>query len=150
MMSVASHTPFPFSAPCDDMLTMLVYATHWLYMHLYTFACMSMHESCSLVCCPYFNTSKLWTSDLNLHLSLAYTTFCSFSCLCAFSLVCLLSCYACHVYHAYLLYAFFICSLHLFLPLLVCWFLVFAFACTNMERGRIEIGHISQVQAKRA
>ena len=130
----------PFSAPCDDMLTMLVCATHWLYMHLYTFACMSMHESCSLVCCPYFNTSKLWTSDLNLHLSLAYTTFCSFSCLCAFSLVCLLSCYACHVYHAYLPYAFFICFLHLFLPLLVCWFLVFAFACKHMERGCMELG----------
>ena len=35
----------------------------------------------------------------------------------------------------------FICSLHLFLPLLVCWFLVFAFACTHMERGRMELEH---------
>ena len=41
-----------------------------------------------------------------------------------FSLVCLLSCFfAYHVYHTYLLYASFICSLHIFLPLLVCWFL---------------------------
>ena len=39
----------------------------------------------------------------------------------AFLLVCLLSCFfACHVYHVYLLYVSFICSLHLFLPSLVC------------------------------
>ena len=60
----------------------------------------------------------------------------------AFSLVFLLSYFfACHVYHAYLLYASFICPLHLFLPLLICWFLIFAFACTHMERRRMEIGH---------
>jgi len=35
----------------------------------------------------------------------------------------------------------FICSLHPFLPLLVCWFLVFAFACTHMKRGCMEQGH---------
>ena len=29
----------------------------------------------------------------------------------------------------------------LFLPLLVYWFLVFAFACTHMERGCMELGH---------
>ena len=28
-----------------------------------------------------------------------------------------------------------------FFPLLVCWFLVLAFACTHMERGRMELGH---------
>ena len=53
--------------------------------------------------------------------------------------------FACHVYHAYLLYASFICTLHLFLPLLVYWFLAFAFAfafaCIHMERGRMELGH---------
>ena len=27
------------------------------------------------------------------------------------------------------------------LPLLVYWFLVFAFGCTHMERGRMELGH---------
>ena len=114
MMSVASCIPFPFSTPCDDMLTMFVRTTCWLSMHLYTLAHMSMHESCLLVCCPCFNTMKLWTSDPNLHLSLADTTFCSFSCLFAFSLVCSLSCFfSCHVYHAYLLYTSFICSLYL-------------------------------------
>ena len=72
----------------------------------------------------------------------------------AFSLVCLLSClfilwlvmspticYVCHVYHAYLLHASFICSLHLSFPLLVCWFLFFAFACTYMGRGCMKLGH---------
>ena len=35
----------------------------------------------------------------------------------------------------------FICSLHLFFPLLVCWFLVFVFACTHMKWGHLEQGH---------
>ena len=132
----------PFPAPCDDMLTILVCATRWLSLHLYTLAYMSMYESCLLVCRPYFNTMKLWTFDPNLRLSLADTTFCLLFHLFAFSLVCLLSCFfACHAYHAYLLYASFICSLHLFLPLLVCWFLVFTFACTYMEQGRMELRH---------
>ena len=132
MMS-CSLCALPFSAPCNDMLTILVCATCWLYMHLYTLTYMSMHKSCLLACHPYFNTFKLWIFDPNLHLSLADATFCSFSYLCAFSLVYLLSYYACHVYHAYQLYASFIHSLHLFFPLLVYWFLVFAFACTHME-----------------
>ena len=36
---------FPFSLPCDDMLTMLVCATYWLSMHLFTLTYMSRHES---------------------------------------------------------------------------------------------------------
>ena len=132
----------PFSAPRDVVLAMLVCATHQLSMHLYTLAYMSMHESWLLVCHPYFNTTKLWTFDPNLHLSLIDTTFYLLSCLFALSLVCLLSCFfACHVYHAYLLYTSFICSLYLFLPLLVFWFLVFVFTCTHMERGYIKLGH---------
>ena len=96
---------------------------------------MFMHESCLLVCHPYFNTMKLWTSEPNLHLFLMDTTFCSFSCLCDVSLVCLLSSYACHVYHAYLLYASFICSLHLF-PSIAC-FLVFCLClCMYTYRTR--------------
>ena len=82
------HT-FPLFALCDDMLTMLVDATHWLPMHLYTLVYMSMHESCSLVCHPCFNKTKLWTFDPNLHLSLTDTTFCLPSHLFACFLVCL-------------------------------------------------------------
>ena len=114
LMLVTLCIPFPFSALCDDVLTMLVYVTRWLSLHLYTLAYMSMHESCLLVCHPYFNTMKLWTSNPNLHLSLANTTFCLLYCLFAFLFVCLLSCYACCVCHTYLLYASFIYSLHLF------------------------------------
>ena len=127
MMSVASCIPFPFSVPCDDMLTMLIYATHWLSMHLNMSVCMSMHKSCLLMCCPCFNTMKLRTFNPNLHLSLVDTIFCLFSCLFAFLLICLLSClfalslvcshpcfYACHVYHVYLPYASSTSSLHLF------------------------------------
>ena len=105
---VALCIPFPLSAPCNAMLTMLVCATRWLFMHLYTFAYMSMHESWLLVCYPCFNIMKLWTFDPNLHLSLTDTISCLLSCLFAFSLVCMLSCsIACHVYHAHLLYASF-------------------------------------------
>ena len=60
---------------------MLFCATCWLYVHLYTLVYMFMHESCLLVCRPYFNTMRLWTTDPNLHLSLADTTFCLLSCL---------------------------------------------------------------------
>ena len=49
--------------------------------------------------------------------------------------------YVCHVYHVYLLYASLLCSFHLFLPCLVCWFLVFAFACTHIEWGHMELWH---------
>ena len=67
---------FPFSDPRDAMLTMLVCATRWLSMHLYTLAYMFMHKSCLLVCHPYFNTMKSWTSDPKPYLSLSNTTFC--------------------------------------------------------------------------
>ena len=91
-MSVASCIPFPFFVSCDDMLTMLVCATCWLSMHLYILAYMSMHESCLLVCCPSFNTMKLWTFDPNLHLSLMDTIFCFTFRLFVFFLVFLLAC----------------------------------------------------------
>ena len=95
---------------------------HPLAFYASLHACLHVHAwILLLVCRPCFNTMKLWTFDPNLHLSLADTTFCLLSCLFAFSLVCFLSCFfACHIYHAYLLYAYFICFLHLFLPLLVC------------------------------
>ena len=120
------HT-LPFSSPCDAMLTMFVCATRWLSMHLNKLAHMSMHESCLLLCRPCFNTIKSWTFDPNLHLSLVDTTFCFafllvylLACLLAFLFLCLpcLSCLSA------------LCLFHMpfasFLPLLVCWFLVFA------------------------
>ena len=113
-MPVALCIPFPFFTPYEDVLIMLVCATRWLSLHLYTLAYMSMHESCLLVCRTCFNTMKIWTSDPNLHLSLVDTAFSLLSFLFVFLFVCLLSCYACYVYHAYLLYAFFLYSLHLF------------------------------------
>ena len=149
MMPVASCIPFPFVAPCNDILTMLVYATSWLSMHPYTLAYMFMHESCLLVCRPCFNTMKLWTFDPNLHLSLVDTTFCLLFCLFVFFLAflhaCLLSCflvyffilwlvmsraicYACHVYHACLLYASFTCFLHLS-PSIACLLVSRLFLC---------------------
>ena len=120
-MLVALCIPFPFSTPCDDMLAMLICATHWLSMHLYMLAYMSMHESCLLVCRPYFNTMNLWTFDPNLHLSLTDTTICLLSCLFACFLTCLLAflflCLPC------LSCLFVLCLLHMhfaFFPSIAC------------------------------
>ena len=101
------HTS-PFSASCDDMLIMLVYATHWLFMYLYTLAYMFMHESCLLMCHPCFSTMKSWTFDPNLHLSLVDTPFCVFSLLVCplcllVSFLAFVTFYACHIYLACLL-----------------------------------------------
>ena len=118
MMPFASCIPFTSSVLCHIMLTMLVYATYWLYMHLYTLAYMSMHESCLLVCRLYFNIMKQWTSDQNLHLSLVDTIFCLF-------LACLLS----HLFACFLasLLAMPIMLIH-FMPLHM-FFCIFSFYC---------------------
>ena len=102
------HTS-PFSTLCDDMLTMLVFTTRWLSMHLYMLAYMFMHESCLLVCHPCFNTMKSWTFDPNLHLCFGNTPFCVFSLLVCpicllVSFLAFITCYACHIYLACLLY----------------------------------------------
>ena len=98
----------PFFAPRDDMLAMHVCATNWFFMHLYMLSYMSTHESCLLVCHPCFNTMKLWTSNPNLHLSLADTPFYVFSLLVCppcllVSFLAFVTCYACNIYLACLL-----------------------------------------------
>ena len=111
-MMGCSRRTLPYSASCNAMLTMLVYATHWLFKPLYMLAYISMHKSCLLVCFPHFNTMKLWTFNPNLHLYLVDTTFCLPSFLFAFLLSSLfvylylssiLPCHACHIYLACLL-----------------------------------------------
>ena len=116
------HTS-PFSASCDDMLTMLVCATRWLFMYLYTLAYMFMHESCLLMCHPCFSTMKSWTFDPNLHLSLVDTPFCVFSLLVCplcllVSFLAFVTCYACHIYLACLLCILMLLST--FFPSVVC------------------------------
>ena len=95
MMLVASCVPFSFSAPCDDMLFMLVCATRWLSMHLHTLAYVFMHKSCLPVCRLCFNTMRLWTFNPNLHCPSWTPPFvCFLACLIAFLFLCLpcLSC----------------------------------------------------------
>ena len=70
------------------------------------------------------------------HLLFAFLLVCLLTCLLAFLFLCLpcLSCLsALCLFH--MLFAYF------FLPLLVCWFLAFAFACTYIETGCMELGH---------
>ena len=123
-----------FFASHDAMLTMFVCATCWLSMHLYMLAYMFMLESCLLVCYPYFNTMKSWTSDSDLHLFphghhllFAFFLVCLFACF----LVCLPSSLlsylvVCHVsghllcllrLYASLLYTHWALSMHLFLSI---------------------------------
>ena len=90
-MPGCSLRALPYSALCNDMLVMLVCATCWLYMHLYTLTHMFMHKSCLIVCRPCFNTMKSWKFDLNLHFSLTNTTSCLLSRLFACFLACLLA-----------------------------------------------------------
>ena len=88
-----------FSLHVMILLTMLVYATSLLFMHLYTLVYMFMYESWLLVCRIYFNTMMLWTPDPNLHLSLMDTPFCLLSCLFTFCLfVCFLACLPPHLF----------------------------------------------------
>ena len=149
MMPVALCTPFLFSAPCDDMLIMLICATHWLYMHFYMLTYMSMYESC-LVCCPCFNTMKLWTSDPNLHLSLVDTTFCLLSCLFVLPLVCLHPCfYACHAHHDYPFYAFSYALCNFSFHGLSASFLSLLLHVQTWSEDAWSQGTVSQAQAKR-
>ena len=131
---VAPCIPFPFSTPCDAMLTMLVCATRWLSMHLYMLAYMFMHKSCLLVCRPYLNTMKSWKFNPNLHLSphrhhllfaffLIFLFACFMICLPSSSLAYLLACHVSnhmlcllHLY-ACLLYTHCALSTHLFLSI---------------------------------
>ena len=147
------HT-YPLFCSMRRLLTMFFCATRWLYVHLYTLIYMFMHESFLLVCRPCFNTMRLWTSDPNLHLSLTDTTFCLLSYLFTLWLLfaILLVCPFAHMFSR-ILYTMLIVAILLVcfapfcyylcispFPLLVCWFFIFAFACTHMERGYIELG----------
>ena len=123
MMPVALCIPFPFSTPCDDMLAMLVCATCWLPMHLYMLVYMSMHKSCLLVCRPYFNTMKLWTSDPNLHLSPVDTTLCLLACLFA----CYLACLPYHLFARILVSMFVISTMFIYFMPLSCALCIFSF-----------------------
>ena len=106
-----------------------------LSMHLYMLAYMS-----SLACSVSFMLQHNEVMDIRSkptifphkhHFLFAFLLVFFLACWLAFMLSSLFA--ACHVYHVYQLYASFTYSLHPFLPLLVCWFLVFAFACTHME-----------------
>ena len=111
-MSGCSMSTLSFSTPRDDMLAMLVCATRWLSTYLYMLAYMSMHESCLLVCHPCFNTMKLWTSDPNLYLPLADTTF---FCL----LSCFVSLFACILISMFVMSIMFICFMPLYCALCI-------------------------------
>ena len=104
----SSHT-LSLSALCNFMLVILVCATRWLSMHLYTLVYMSMHESCLLVCRPYFNTMKLWSKPKFVprghYLLFAFLLVCLLVCLLAFLFIML-------IYFMPLSYALCIFSFH--------------------------------------
>ena len=99
MMPVASCTLFPISTPCDDMLAMLVCATRWISMHLYTLAHISWVLPASVSSMLQHNkvmdiqSKPTFVPHRNHHL-FAFLLVCLFACLLAFLLLCLpcLSC----------------------------------------------------------
>ena len=164
-MPGCSVRTLPFSAPRNAMLTMLVCATPWLFMHLYTLAYMFMHESCLLVCHPYFNTMKSWTSNPNLHLSphghhhlFACLLVCLLPCLFAFQFACLscfLSCLLPHALLAQLVCMFALCPLHIIYAslsfhCLSADFLYLPLHVHTLSEDAWSQGMVSQVQANRA
>ena len=116
---------------------------HLLALFAYLHACLYVHAWVLLASVSsMFQHNKamdIWSKPIFVprghYLLFAFLLLCLFACLLTFWLLCLpcLSCLSA--------LCLFICSLHLFLPLLVCWFLVFAFACMHMERGCLELGH---------
>ena len=150
-MPGCSMHALPFSTPRDAMLAMLCLC-HSLAFYASLHTCLHIHAWVLLASVSSMLQHKE-AMDIRSkptfvphehHLLFAFLLVCLFVCMLVFWLLCLpcLSCLPA--------LCLFICSLHLFLPLLVCWFLVFAFACTHMERGHLEIGHSLQAQAKRA
>ena len=137
-----------FSAPRDNMLAMLFCTTLWLSMHRYTLAYMSMQVLLT-------NVSSMLQHNEAMDIRSKPTFVPCGHCPCLFAiLLCFLFCphpgfYVCYVYHVYLLISFLLCSLHLFLPWLVRCFHVFAFACTHMERGCMELGYVLPGTSKR-
>ena len=109
-----------FSAPFNVMITMLVYATCWLFMHLYMLAYMFMHESRLLVCHPYFNTMKLWTFDPNLHLPSWTPPF-----------VCFLACLPFHLFACFLVSLLAMSIMFICLMPLSCALCIFSFHCLS-------------------
>ena len=143
----------------------LFHSTQWYSCHAYL--CHLLAFYASLHICSHVHAWVLLASESSMlqhneimviqpkttfvprghHLLYPFLIVCLFSCLLVILLFCLL---------AHLLASLFLClpcisclsalclftySLHPFLPLLVCWFLVFAFACTHMEGGCMELGH---------
>ena len=154
MMPVALCIPFPFSTPCDAMLTMLVCATSWLYIHLYTLAYMSIHESFLLVCRPYFNTMKLWTFDPTYICPLQTP---SFVCFLTCFPICLLVSFlafdtfcACHIYLACSLYILLLLFTHFSFYCLSVGFLYLPFHVRTRSEDAQSQGTVSQEQAKGA
>ena len=112
MMLVSSCTPFSLSAPCDDILATLVCATHWLSMHLYTLAHMSMPCQCVV----HASTQLSYGHPIQTYICLlqtppfvyflAYLPFCLFACFLA-SLLAMHTIMLIHFMPFHMLFAFF-------------------------------------------
>ena len=99
----------------------LFHSMQWYACHARL--CHSLAFYASLHACSHVNAWVMLASVSSIvqHNEVMDTTFCLPSCLFAFLLVCLLSCFfACHAYYAYSLYAFSYALCIFFLPWLVC------------------------------
>ena len=140
-MSFALCLPFPvllcviICLPCLFVLLLALIAFLHVCLHVHAWVL----PTSVLSMLQHNKAMDIWSKPTFIprshHLLFAFLLVYPFACLLASWLLCLpcLSCLS--------TLCLFICSLHLFLPLLVCWFLVFAFACTLMERGGLELAY---------
>ena len=152
MMPVASCTRIPFSTPFDDCLPcffMPLVGFMCIFTRFFTCSCMSLACQCVIHALTQWGYKHLiqtyicplWTPPFVCYLTCLPFTCCLLSCLSAPLLVCLLA-YAMPIIAILLVhfvpFCYYLCISPF--PLLVYWFLVFAFACTHMERGYMELG----------
>ena len=144
--------PFPFRS-------MRCYACHAYLCHLLVFyaslhTCLHIHAWVLLASVSsilqHNEAMDIWSKPTFIphghHLLFAFLLVCLLSCLLACLFVYLMAYHvSCHVLClpfpclCFMPFSHALCIF--FLPLLVCWFFVFAFACTDMEQGRMELGH---------
>ena len=119
--------------------------------YLFTWSCMSL--ACQ--CVVHASTQWSYRNSIQTYIGPSWTPpfVCIFACLLiclfAFLLVCLSWGLPCLLPYAMLAMSILLVCFEpfahylriSFFPLFVYWFLVFAFACTHMEQGRMELGH---------
>ena len=141
----AYHSPFPLHAilclPCLLVPLLVLYASLHACFHVHAWV---LHASVSSML-QHNEVMDIWSKptfvDHGHHLLFAFLLVCLLACLLA-------SCFfAYHVYHAYLLYAFFTCPMHLFLSI-ACLLVSCSCLCMYTHGARTHRGRTRSLRRK--